>query len=101
MLFMSIAKRPLIANIKGKENSPLVEVEDNQATGKNPLLSDVSEIKRAGHKNIPLAKVIRKKCLECCCFQPGEVRKCHITDCALWPYRMSKNPFHSAKMKGK
>lgn len=46
------------------------------------------------HSKKPLLKVIREKCLDCCAGQHCEVRKCHITDCALWPYRMGKNPFH-------
>ena len=37
-------------------------------------------------------KAIRGKCLECCCNNSAEVRRCHITDCALWPYRLGKNP---------
>ena len=31
---------------------------------------------------------IRLKCLDCCCWQAAEVRRCHIDDCALWPYRL-------------
>lgn len=27
---------------------------------------------------------IRIKCLECCCWQEAEVRRCQIRDCALW-----------------
>ena len=33
-------------------------------------------------------KAIRAKCLECCSGNPAEVRRCHISDCALWPWRM-------------
>ncbi len=51
-----------------------------------------------GHVKKPLLKVIRKKCLDCCCNQHSEVRKCPITDCSLWPYRMGKNPFHQRSM---
>lgn len=35
---------------------------------------------------------IRLKCLECCCGNVAEVRRCHITDCTLWPWRMGKRP---------
>jgi len=27
---------------------------------------------------------IRLKCLECCAWQPAEVRNCQIVNCALW-----------------
>ena len=53
-----------------------------------------------GYTKIPLLKVIRKKCLDCCCGQHSEVRKCNITDCPLWPYRMGDNPFHRRKIIG-
>lgn len=33
-------------------------------------------------------KAIRAQCLECCNGNHAEVRKCHITDCSLWRYRL-------------
>lgn len=41
-------------------------------------------------ERITRAKAIRLKCLECCCGQAAEVRRCHIESCALWRYRMGK-----------
>ena len=35
---------------------------------------------------------IRRKCLDCCCQQPGEVRACHITACDLWAFRLGSDP---------
>mgnify|MGYP001285816022 FL=1 len=35
---------------------------------------------------------IRKKCLDCCCWQPKEVRLCPVIDCANYPYRMGTRP---------
>lgn len=53
-----------------------------------------------GHIKLPLLKVIRKNCIECC----GGVTKgidspsgCSSYACALWPYRMGKNPFSQNK----
>jgi hypothetical protein len=46
----------------------------------------------------PPLKAIREKCLDCCVGQHSEVRRCRITDCSLWPYRMGKNPFHERTM---
>ncbi len=40
-------------------------------------------------------KAIRKKCLDCSGGNDAEVRKCVITDCPLYPFRMGKNVFHS------
>lgn len=37
-------------------------------------------------------KSIRAKCLDCCCGSMAEVRRCHIENCPLHPYRMGKRP---------
>ena len=37
-----------------------------------------------------LFKAIRKKCLDCCAWQPSEITKCNIPECALYPYRFGK-----------
>jgi hypothetical protein len=41
---------------------------------------------RAGNGSRTAA--IRLNCLDCCCGSAAEVRRCHLTDCALHPYRM-------------
>lgn len=41
---------------------------------------------------VPMLKIIRLKCLECCCWNDAEVRKCTIPDCILYRYRFGKNP---------
>lgn len=38
-------------------------------------------------------KVIREKCLRCCCDSKREVELCPIESCPLWPWRMGKNPY--------
>ncbi len=40
----------------------------------------------------PPLKAIRRKCLDCCCGSPLEVRLCPVHDCSLYPYRFGKNP---------
>jgi len=37
-------------------------------------------------------KAIRKKCLDCSCWQPKEVKLCPHTECSLFQYRFGKNP---------
>ena len=37
-------------------------------------------------------RAIRKKCLDCSCFQPKEVRKCTVIDCPIYPYRFGRRP---------
>lgn len=40
-------------------------------------------------------KAIRLKCLDCSGGSSGEVEKCPIADCALYPFRFGKNPFRT------
>lgn len=83
-----------------KFDNPLLTKDGNDhCIGKNPLNLDVKDLESAGHTPIPAMSAIRKKCLDCCGFQVGEVRKCIATSCALWPYRMGKNPFRSDAAK--
>jgi hypothetical protein len=44
-------------------------------------------------------KSIREKCLDCSCYQKGEVLKCPSNDCPLFPYRLGKNPNRKRKEK--
>ena len=86
-----------------QEDNPLLEKElYGNLIGKNPLTIDDNLLKEARHSKTSLAKVIRKRCLDCSGFSPGEVRKCVATDCPSWPYRMGKNPFqkHNKKQEG-
>lgn len=42
--------------------------------------------------NLTPLKAIRANCLDCCAGQRAEVRRCHITDCSLHPFRLGHNP---------
>ena len=37
-------------------------------------------------------KAIRAKCLDCCCGNSAEVRRCTAEKCPLFPYRMGHRP---------
>ena len=37
-------------------------------------------------------KAIRKKCLDCTCYQPKEIKQCRIIDCPIYPYRFGRRP---------
>ena len=41
-------------------------------------------------ERIGRAKAIRLKCIDCCCGNTAEVRKCPATHCPLWRFRMGK-----------
>lgn len=44
-------------------------------------------------------KAIRAYCLSCVCDNAAEVRRCHLTNCPLHPFRFGKNPFYGKKDK--
>ena len=50
-------------------------------------------------RNSPIM-AIRRKCLNCMCGQVGEVSRCPILDCDLWPYRYGVLP-DTARKRGK
>lgn len=42
-------------------------------------------------------KVIRLKCLDCCCGNSNEVKACPATGCPLHPFREGKNPYRAKR----
>ena len=73
------------------EISPF-QSDEGELIGKHP--ADVpSEILSLKFRAQNPLKAIRAKCLDCCCGNAAEVRKCVAVDCALWPFRMGTNPF--------
>lgn len=39
-------------------------------------------------EHLTRSKAIRLKCLDCCCGNKAEVRRCSIDTCPLWRFRM-------------
>ena len=77
------------------EISPFL-ADEGELIGKHPsdVPSDFLSLKFRAQN--PL-KAIREKCLDCCCGNAAEVRKCVAVDCALWPFRMGMNPFRKKR----
>jgi len=51
------------------------------------------ELEEGIYKARPLLKVIKLKCMDCCCGIWKEVQECTAKDtCFLHPYRLGKNP---------
>ena len=64
--------------------------------GKHP--ADVpSEILSGYYREQNPVKAIRARCLDCCCGNASEVRKCVSLDCSSWPFRMGTNPFRAKR----
>jgi hypothetical protein len=77
------------------EISPF-QADKGELIGKHPgdIPSEILSLKFRAQN--PL-KAIREKCLDCCCGNDAEVRKCVSVDCALWPHRMGTNPFRKRR----
>jgi hypothetical protein len=77
------------------EISPF-QADEGELIGKHP--SDVPfQILSLNFRAQNPSKAIREKCLDCCCGNPAEVRKCVAVDCPLWPFRMGANPFRKKR----
>jgi len=44
-------------------------------------------------------RAIRAMCVQCTGIQPRRIAECTATGCALHPFRMETNPFHSKSKK--
>ena len=77
------------------EISPF-QADDSELIGKHP--SDVpSQILALNFRAQNPLKAIRETCLDCCCGNAAEVRKCVSGDCPSWPFRMGSNPFRKKR----
>ena len=53
------------------------------------------DLRALGHQPTPVLKAIRAKCLDCSGSSPNEVRDCLVRNCALYPFRLGKNPWRA------
>lgn len=74
-----------------KNDDLIIRHEAGDTEGRDPSELTAEQFEAAGHVRAPLLRVIRAKCMDCCCQQQTEVRKCTAVACALWPYRMGHN----------
>jgi hypothetical protein len=74
---------------------PGLELDDGQLIGRDPRTLSTSELRALGHTPTPVLRAIRERCLDCCCEQPAEVRKCTAVGCPSWPFRMGTNPWRA------
>jgi hypothetical protein len=73
---------------------------DGSTEGADPRRLSTEALGAAGHAKRPLLKAIRAKCVDCSGGSEAEARRCTAQSCALWPYRMGKNPFARAPGRG-
>ena len=77
------------------EISPF-QADGGELIGKHPGEVPSEVLSQKFRAQNPL-RAIREKCIDCSCGDNSEVRKCVAVDCALWPYRMGKNPFRKKR----
>jgi hypothetical protein len=72
------------------------EIDGGELVGRDPrkVSSEILSL-YYGAQN-PL-KALRARCLDCCCGNATEVRKCVAVDCPSWPFRMGANPFRAKR----
>src|SRR5437764_1503471 len=55
--------------------------------------------KEAGLKRMSPIEAIRRKCLDCSCYQPSEVKLCQAVTCPLWPFRAGTHPYTKRRLQ--
>ena len=79
-----------------REVSPF-RADGGELIGRDPRETP-SEILAQYHREKNPLKALRARCLDCCCYQPSEVRKCTAVECPSWPFRMGTNPFRQKRV---
>jgi hypothetical protein len=69
-------------------------VDEGELIGKDPRNIPPGILSVYHTESNPL-KALRARCLDCCCGNSTEVRKCTAVDCPSWPFRMGVNPFRA------
>jgi hypothetical protein len=64
-----------------------------QKVGRLPGFLELHDLRDLGHPQSPL-KAIRAKCVDCSGGSVAEARRCALTHCVLWAFRMGRNPFY-------
>jgi len=67
---------------------------------KRPTELPASSLETLGHGPRNPVKVMRAFCLDCMADNRAEVRRCTSVGCALWPYRLGRNPFSNRRGPG-
>jgi hypothetical protein len=76
------------------------DIDGGEMIGRHPRSVSIDLLRLLPAPTAPM-KAIRAKCLDCCVYQPGEVRKCVAVKCPLWPYRMGFSPYHAKSVAAK
>jgi hypothetical protein len=79
--------------MRPKHTEPSTVEGETAEIGRDPRKMTAEELTELGHQRRPLLRAIRANCVECCAGLEAEVRRCRMSACPMWPYRMGTNPF--------
>jgi hypothetical protein len=65
---------------------------DGHRIGRDPRQMKPEELRAWGFEPMPVLKIARLHCLDCCGGSADEVRKCTAVGCPKWHIRMGTNP---------
>lgn len=96
MTVTAVQRLEVYANGNPKPNQKAeVLAAHDRLKDRDPRQLSVEDFTGIGHEKRPLLAVIRQNCIECQSGAEAEVRRCQLTGCVFWPYRMGTNPFHT------
>jgi len=82
-----------------QNQNPLLEVDEfGETRGRDPKQVSAAEYAQVGIAPRSKLMAIRDKCIDCSGNSTKAARECASTSCALWPYRMGKDPFSKRKV---
>jgi hypothetical protein len=71
---------------------PGLETVSGEKIGRDPRLMSAAELQALNHTSSSVLAAVRAHCVDCCGGEAAEARKCVVTSCPLWPFRMGVNP---------
>jgi hypothetical protein len=95
MLFLGLFVKE--AFVVGISRSALTMATNDGISGRDPRTLTEADFEAAGIESMPVLSAIRDKCIDCSGGSTAEVARCVAVSCALWPFRMNKNPFRVRK----
>ncbi len=80
------------AEVSAADENPAREASEPSKRQTRTTLPVYEDFDGVRHQTLTPVKAIRAKCVDCCCHQWAEVRRCPCPECALWPYRFGRRP---------
>ena len=63
--------------------------------GRDPRTLGADGLRALGLEPEPLLTAVRRNCIDCMGGSLAEVRRCGMTSCPLWPFRLNSNPWRA------